>query len=166
MHLSAKASFDASPEQVAAMFADLGFVEKKVRATGAVNQQVDVVGTAEGPFTVTTRRQMPATDVPAQFRALVGGNLEVREVQAWQATAAGSAERHGTIVVEVTGAPVRLTGTLRMRGAVDGTTAVVIDGNLKASIPFFGSAVEQAIAEAMRSAIRAEELAGKAWLAH
>lgn len=165
MHLSAKASFGASPERVAAMFADLEFVEAKVRASGAVAQTADVVGTATGPFTVTTRRQMPTSDVPAQFRALVGGNLEVREVQAWQAPSVGVDGRHGTIVVEVTGAPVRLTGTVRMTATDAGATTVVIDGDLKASIPFFGSAIEQAIADAMQGAIRAEERAGADWLA-
>ncbi len=165
MHLSAKASFDASPERVAAMFADPGFVEAKVRASGAVTQTADVVGTAEGPFTVTTRRQMPTTDVPAQFRALVGGTLEVREVQAWQAPSADLAARQGTIVVEVTGAPVRLTGTIRMTATAASTTSLVLEGDLKASVPFFGSAIEQAIAEAMQGAIRAEERAGAEWLA-
>lgn len=164
MHLSAKTSFDASPERVAAMFADLDFIATKVRATGAVAQKADVVGSSVGRFTVTTRRQMPTTDVPAQFRALVGGTLEVREVQAWQAPAEGADARHGTIVVEVTGAPVRLTGTLRMTS--DGaTTTVAIDGDLKASIPFFASAVEQVIADAMHGAVRAEERAGATWLA-
>ncbi len=163
MNLSAKASFDASPDRVAAMFADLDFVETKVRATGAVVQRADVVGSAAGPFTVTTRREMPTTDVPAQFRALVGGTLEVREVQAWQAPVDGVDGRSGTIVVEVTGAPVRLTGTMRM--SFDGAaTIVVIAGDLKASIPFFSSPVEKAIADAMLGAIRAEERAGAAWL--
>lgn len=164
MHLSAQATYDARPDRVSVMFADHDFVESKVLATGATTQSVDIAGTAPGAFTVTTRRQMPTTDVPAQFRALVGGNLEIREVQAWQA--ASGDVRHGTLVVEVTGAPVRLTGTLRMIATGAGSTTVTIDADLKASIPFFGGAVEKAIAEAMRSAIRAEESAGAAWLAH
>ncbi len=165
MHLSAQASFDASPDRVAAMFADLQFVETKVRATGAVSQQADVVGSPAGPFTVTTRRQMPATDVPAQFRALVGSTLEVREVQAWQAATEGPDARHGTVVVEVTGAPVRLTGTLRLSSADGAVTTLNLEGDLKASIPFFASAVERAIADAMEGAVRAEERAAADWLA-
>ncbi|WP_372595156.1 DUF2505 domain-containing protein [Actinotalea sp.] len=162
MHLSAQATYDAGPDRVAVMFADPEFVRIKVLATGATAQTVDVAGTAAGAFTVTTRRQMPTTDVPPQFRALVGGNLEIREVQAWQAASGDT--RHGTIVVEVTGAPVRLTGTMRMTSPRAGVTAMEISADLKASIPFFASAVEKAIADAMHSAIRAEEDAGAAWL--
>ena len=162
MHLSAQASYQANAARVSAMLADREFVETKVRASGAVAQSIDVAGSNEGAFTITTRRQVPTTDVPAQFRALVGGTLEVREVQAWQAPTANG--RHGTIAVEVTGAPVRLTGTMRMTESGAASTSVVIDADLKASIPFFGGAVEKAIAEAVHSAIRAEEQAGAAWL--
>ena len=163
MHLSAQASYQANAAQVAAMLADREFVETKVRASGAVAQTIDVAGVSDGAFTVTTRRQVPTTDVPAQFRTLVGGTLEVREVQAWQAPTTNG--RHGTIVVEVTGAPVRLTGTMRMTESGAASTTVVIDADLKASIPFFGGAVEKAISDAMHGAFGAEERAGVAWLA-
>ncbi len=163
MHLSAHASYEAGPDRVATMFADPDFVEAKVRATGAVSQTCDVVGTADGAFTVTTRRQMPSTDVPAQFRTIVGGTFEVREIEAWQPGDAGG--RHGTLVVEVTGAPVRLTGTMRLTGTPDGTTTLTVDADVRATIPFFGGAVEKAIVGAITGVVSAEERAGADWLA-
>ena len=74
MHLSAQAQYDATVERVAAMLADPVFVEAKVRASGATSQQVDVVGSSDESFTVTTRRQMPTTSIPSQFRSFVGAS--------------------------------------------------------------------------------------------
>src|SRR5450830_39439 len=90
------------------MLADSEFVAAKVRASGALAQSVAVVGTSDRAFTVTTRRQMPTTGIPAQFRALLGSTLEVRQVEAWEAPSGD--ERLGTVVVEIVGAPVRLSG--------------------------------------------------------
>src|SRR5450756_2213678 len=79
------------------MLADSEFVSAKVRASGALAQSVAVVGTANRAFTVTTRRQMPTTGIPAQLRALIGSTLEVRQVEAWEAPSGD--ERRGTVVV-------------------------------------------------------------------
>ncbi|NTW38835.1 MAG: DUF2505 domain-containing protein [Cellulomonadaceae bacterium] len=144
------------------MLADERFVAAKVRASGALSQTVDVVGTADEAFTVTTRRHVPTTGVPPQFRSLVGASLEVRQVEAWEPP--GPDDRRGTVVVEVTGAPVRMTGTMRMHGDPGGTT-VHFEGELKASVPLFGSVVEEATADAVRAAVAAEERTGVEWLA-
>lgn len=163
MHLSAQARYTADITRVAAMLADEAFVEEKVHASGALSQHVDVVGTSDGAFTVTTRRQMPTTSIPAQFRSLVGTSLEVRQVEAWEGPE--DRERRGTVVVEITGAPVRMTGTMRLRPDADGGTVHRFEGELKASVPLFGAAVEEATAGAVRAAIAAEESTGAVWLA-
>ncbi|WP_308121920.1 DUF2505 domain-containing protein [Actinotalea ferrariae] len=162
MHLSAHARYDADLETVVRMLADEEFVAAKVRASGALSQQVDVVGGPAEAFTVTTRRQMPTDGIPAQFRSLVGASLEVRQVEAWEPPAAG--ERRGTVVVEILGAPVRLTGTLQLVPGDDGATVQRFEGDLKASVPLFAAAVEQATEQAVRAAIAAEERTAAEWL--
>ena len=163
MHLSAQAHYAAEIERVVAMLADDGFVEAKVRASGALSQHVDVVGSSGEAFTVTTRRKMPSTGIPAQFRSLIGNSLEVRQVEAWEPPGAGV--RLGTVVVEITGAPVRMTGRLRLQAEADGTTTQHFEGELKASVPLFAAAVEETTASALRQAIAAEERTAADWLA-
>ncbi|MBO1750982.1 DUF2505 domain-containing protein [Actinotalea sp. BY-33] len=163
MHVSVQTTYDAGIDDVAAMLADEEFVATKVRATGATSQQVDVVGTSAEAFTVTTRRHMPSTDIPAQFRSVVGASVEVRQVEAWEGPEQGA--RRGTVVVEITGAPVRLSGTMRLVGEPDGSTTHHVEGELKASVPLFASAVEQATAGGIREAFAAEGRAGATWLA-
>jgi hypothetical protein len=161
VHVTAEARFAADPATVAAMLADLEFVHSKVAASGALSHTADVVGDDNGAFTVTTRRQMPADAIPAQFRSLVGTNLEVRQVEAWEA--AGPDGRHGTMLVEVIGVPVRFTGTSHLRSEGTGSL-VTVAGDLKAAIPLFGSAIEKATSEALFTAVSAEESAGRDWL--
>ena len=163
MHLSAQARYAADINRVAAMLADEQFVGAKVRASGALSQHIDVVGSSDEAFTVTTRRQMPTTGIPPHFRSLVGTSLEVRQVEAWEAPEEG--ERRGTVVVEITGAPVRMTGTMRLAHDATGGTTHRFEGELRASVPLFAAAVEEATAVAVRSAIAAEERTGADWLA-
>ena len=72
--------------------------------------------------------------------------------------------RDGSLVVEVAGAPVTLRAKVRL---VPGgsSTAMTIDGDLKASIPLLGGQVERAAAPAVIHAIRGEGRTGDRWLA-
>lgn len=162
LQLAATFHYDAPLRRVAEMFADERFVTARIRATGALSYQVDIVGTAAESFTVTTRRRMPVTDIPAQFRSLVGSTLEVRQVDAWEPP--GTGERHGTVVFEITGTPVRLTGKMLLRES-DGTTTAHLTGDLRANLPLFGAAVESAVADAVRLALATEAQVGQDWLA-
>lgn len=163
MNVSARARYEADLDRVSRMLADEEFVAAKVRASGAASQQVDVVGSADEAFTVTTRRQVPTTGIPAQFRSLVGSTLEVRQVEAWEPAVGG--RRAGTVAVEVVGAPVRATGTLELTQQDDGTVTLRVDGEVKASLPLFGAAVEEATVGALQTALAAEERVAAAWLA-
>jgi hypothetical protein len=162
VQLHARLRYDADIARVIAMLADAEFTATKVRATGAISHDVAVVGEADHAFTVTTRRQLPTAGIPAQFRSLVGSTVEIRQVEAWEPPA--GPERRGTVVVEIVGAPVRLTGTLRLVPEADGTTTGHIEGDLRASVPLFGAALEEAMARAVRDVVKAEERAAAVWL--
>jgi hypothetical protein len=87
----------------------------------------------------------------------------VTEVDDWQA-AGSDGSRSGSLTVEIVGAPVRLTGSLRL--TPDGAATVeAIEGDLKASVPMLGSKIEKATEPALLAAIRAEGRAGTSWLA-
>lgn len=163
MQLRARLHYEADIVRVAAMLADGEFIATKVRAAGALSHSVAVVGDPERAFTVTTRRRMPTAGIPHQVASVVGSSLEIRQVEAWEAPV--GLERHGTIVVEIVGAPVRLTGTIRLVGDADGGTTGHLEGELRASVPVFGAALEEATARAVHDTIDAEERAAATWLA-
>jgi hypothetical protein len=166
VHVRVDLRFAAPVSAVAAMLADVGYARARVEASGGRVEQADVTGTAGGALTVTTRRSLPTDQIPPQARSFVGSTLEVRHIEAWEAPTPDDDTRRGTVVVEISGAPVRLTGTVTL--APDGTpdaSVLTYDGELKASVPLFGSAIEQAAVGAVRSALEAEQDAGTRWLA-
>ncbi len=162
MLLRATVHYAADPARVAAMMADEEFVAARVRAAGAHPHGVAVVGGPASAFTVTSRRQVATAGIPAQFRPLVGSSLEVREVEAWEGV--DGEGRVGTLVAEIVGAPVRLTGSLRLTADGAGASTVQVEADLRATVPIFGSAIEQAAARSVARIVAAEEHAGAQWL--
>lgn len=164
MHLSVTLDLATDAHAAGRMLADPRYVEAKVVASGALEHQVDVTGTADEAFTVTTRRALPSDQIPAQVRGFVGNRIDVRLVEAWDA-AAPDGGRTGTVVVEIAGAPVRLTGRCTLQPVGPAATRLVYDGDLHAAIPLFGSAVEEAAARAIRGALGVEQQVAAQWLA-
>lgn len=163
MHLQVTVPVPTDPRTAGTMLADPVYVRAKVIASGAEVLHVDVAPAEDGALTVTTRRALPTDQIPANVRAFVGSTLEVRQVEAWE-PAAADGSRTGTVAVEIAGAPVRLTGTVALRAA-DGGSSITYDGELKANVPLFGSAVEQAAAKAVRGALDAEAGVAREWVA-
>jgi hypothetical protein len=163
VHLQVTVPVPADPRTAGTMLADPVYVRAKVIASGAEVLHVDVAPAEDGALTVTTRRALPTDQIPANVRAFVGSTLEVRQVEAWE-PAAADGTRTGTVAVEIAGAPVRLTGTVALTAA-EGGSVITYDGDLKANVPLFGSAVEQAAAKAVRGALEAEAGVAREWVA-
>jgi hypothetical protein len=163
VHLQVTLSVGTDPRTAATMLADPVYVRAKVRASGAEELAADVTPGEGGAFTVTTRRSLPTDLIPANIRAFVGARLEVRQAEAWEGPAEDGTRR-GTVALEIIGAPVRLTGTVELRAAGAGSE-IVYDGELKASVPLFGAAVEEAAAKAVRGALEAEQDVAREWVA-
>lgn len=164
MEFSAQVDFPASAVAVAAMFATEAYVQEKTAAMGAPPGTVEIVEGPGGAVTITTRRELPATDIPASYRSLVGGALEVHQVDAWEAPRSDGGRR-GTVAFEIKGAPVIVTGTLELAATSEAASSLRLKGDIKASIPFFGKAVEKALADNVHRAVEVERQVGHRWLA-
>jgi uncharacterized protein YndB with AHSA1/START domain len=163
VHLTAELRYDADPAAVFAMLTDPAFQERKLAATGALEHDVTIEARADGGAVVRSRRTMPTDEVPDLVRNLVGQTLTVVQVEDWGPPAADGG-RAGTVTVDVSGAPVRLTGTLRLAPAAAGTVESIA-GDLKARVPLVGGRIEKAAEPAIRLAIEVEEREGRVWLA-
>lgn len=155
MHLDALLGYTAGPDAVAALLADRTFVEEVCAASSARAWEVDVSGSADGPFTVTTERTLPTDGIPEAFRRFIGETLRVRQVDRWEAPAADGT-RSGTIHLEVVGSPVSATAATSLRAGGSGTEQPV-SGELKASVPLIGGRVERAAEPALVAALRDQE---------
>lgn len=165
MHLSVDLHYPAGLDEVSRMLASEAFVRWRAQRTGGPQSLVDladVTGSLQEGFSVVVRRTLPTDQIPGHLRAFVGNALEIRQAEAWEpATPDG---RRGTVSLEITGAPVRMTGTITLTELPDGRTRQTYDGDLKATVPLFAAAVEDAAAGAVRATLASEEQAGVEWL--
>jgi len=164
VHLTVELTYAAAVDDVVAMLADEAFVRWRAgRGLGGSVEQTDVTGSPADGFTIAVRRTLPTDQIPAQVRPFVGDRLEIRQAEVWEAREGDL--RTGTIAVEIAGAPVRVTGTVRLEPLPDGGTRQVYDGEVRATVPLFGAAVAEAAARAVRTTLEAEGAAGREWLA-
>ena len=85
-------------------------------------------------------RELPA-EVPAFAKALVGDTIRLEETRRYGAPDEDGS-RVGTVEVGFGSAPLRLTGTLTL-APTDTGSAVRLDGEVKASVPFIGGKIER-----------------------
>jgi uncharacterized protein YndB with AHSA1/START domain len=161
MHVRTELTYDAPPDDVFDMLTDDAFVARKARATGALSYVVDITDDGHR-VTVELRRVMPPV-VPDYVRRFVGDTVDIDQIDVWEPAQDGT--RKGTFTAKISGAPVSMSGTLSLEPAPGGHAVEVLEADVKASIPFLGGKVEQAVAEAVMHAARKEEEVGRGWLA-
>ena len=161
MRLSVEQSLPVRPDELMTLMSDEKFVvfRASVESTTVEGSVVDPA--ADGSLRITLRRTMPSSQIAVQVRAFVGSRLEVRHVEVWEPPKPG--RWFGTVAVEITGTPVRMSGTVSLAETPEGCT-VTYEGTVTASLPVFGAAVEEAAAATLRSVLDAEEERVRAWL--
>ena len=162
MRVTAEIHYAAEPNVVFAMLTDKAFQDRKLGQTGALSWTVEV-RTEAGGAVLTSTRALPTDQVPDAFRSLIGSQITISQTETW-GPADPSGARTGTLLIEVAGAPIKMTATLSLSASGSGTVELV-DGELKARVPLVGGRIERAAEPAVRAAIDAEERIGQAWLA-
>lgn len=166
MRINYEHHFDASIEDVVAMFSNEEFVAQRARASGAAGSDVLVDTEDDGAFTVVIRRTIPADAIPSEFRAFVGSQLHVRYTEVWAApdTSREDDGREGTFAMEIPGTPGHARGAVVLKRTTRGT-AFGIAGEVQASVPLVGPMVERAVASAIQTALPQELAEADNWLA-
>ncbi len=151
----------ATVEQVYALSTDPKFRGAVCEATRALDYDVDVDEHADGTATVTVRRTMPA-EVPDFVKRFVGETLDVVQTEEWGAPD-NVGQRTANLMVQVTGQPVKMTGTVTI-GAVGQGARTSIRGDLRVSMPFVGKKIEPEIANGILAAAAKEQQTADEWL--
>ncbi len=162
MRITETLHYDAPPEVVFEMLCDPAYQERKCVEAGALRHTVSV--TRQGAGTrIVAARELPTEHLPDFARSLVGTQLRTTETWDWDAPAEDGS-RSGELRVDVSGAPVTFRGRTRLEPSTH-STALVVDGDLKASVPLVGGRVEKAAAPAVLDALRSEGRTGQRWIA-
>ena len=156
--LSAQLQLPADPAAAYALLTDPDYVRAVGEATGGQDVTVTVTPTEDGGAIVASHRVLPA-ELPSYAKAVVGDSLKLTETRTFGAAAADGS-RTGTAEVTFDGAPVRITGTLRLAAAGAGTE-LALDAQVSAGIPFVGGKIERFAAEQIeRFMAKEEQVAG------
>lgn len=150
-------SYDASPEEVAAMLADRDFREQVCKAMDSTRHDVSVEGAGKGMKVVVDQTQ-PARGIPSFAKKFVGDSIQIVQRESW------SSETAATLLLEIPGKPGQLDGDIRLAVDGDGTVETVA-GDLKVKVPVVGGKLEGLVADLLKSALRTEQKVGRAWLA-
>lgn len=164
MELSVDQHVQADTLTVLSVLTDEGFITFAGRGTGVSVVDATVTGAPDGDVVAAVRRSVPSSMIPAQARAFVGTNIEIRHVEAWSSPKEGlTGPRYGTFAAEVAGAPVQVTGNVHLAPDDDGTT-ISFDLEVRSAMPLVGAIVEKATGNVVRLAL--DELGGavRRWL--
>ncbi len=162
MKFTHRHTFAADAATVIAMLASQEFAHHRAQASGSKAADAIIDGTADQDFTVSIRREVPATSIPQEFQSFVGSSLDVKYVEAWEAP--GKAERVGTFAVDIAGTPGRVTGALELTDTDTGSE-LFMTGEAKVSVPLFGPMIEKTVGEGVLTAFKAELASADEWLA-
>jgi hypothetical protein len=152
--LSAQLVIPADPGATFALMTDPGYVEEVAAGTGGSDTEVSVTLGDDGSATVVSARTLPA-DLPSYAKALVGEHLRLTETRVF-GPADADGTREGTVTVGFDGAPVTVTGTLRLVAAGE-VTDVDVAMSVKASVPFVGGKIEKFAADEIHKFLDKEQ---------
>lgn len=151
----------AAPE-VFRMLCTQAFQERKCEDAGALSWQVEVTETSDGAIVRTTRR-MPTDDFPALLRKFVPHGVTSTETITWGPEQADGS-RLGELHVAIHGVPAKMSGTVVLRAAGDGTE-IVVDAEFTAHLPVVRRKIESASVPIILQVIEAEVQTGQSWAA-
>ena len=160
---SLTAQLDIATDLVTAysLVTDESYVNDVATATGGTDVTVSVTPTHGGGADVVSSRTLPA-DVPSYAKAMIGETIALTETREF-GPAAADGSRTGTITVAFAGAPVVITGTLRL-SAGGGGTLVAVEMTIKAAVPFVGGKIEEMAKEQTVRYLGKEQELGRRWL--
>jgi Protein of unknown function (DUF2505) len=165
MHTTIDLRFTVPTDDVVHLVNNDAFVHYKAERAGSRVLHVDITPGADGSYMSAIRRVIATDQIPTQVSSFVGNELELRQIEAWAEPTEGiNGRRFGTAAVEITGAPVRMTGSIVLEPA-EGGSVMTYTGEIKSPIPLFGASVEQAADSAIRQALITEASYAEEWLA-
>jgi len=164
MKIRHEAKYAASADAVFAALVDAEFLTRKSEAIRAADIGVSTEPTAEGGAVTTLRRRVEL-DLPGfAKKALGGGTVMLVDTQEWKpadpdgnrtAAASGTLEGHsggfaGTVSILATGAEI---------------ATVVVEGDVKISVPLIGGKLEKMTAGMITNMLDSDQRVLTTWLA-
>jgi hypothetical protein len=162
MDVSDSHTYAAPVDAVLDMFADPDAVVARYEGMG--HRDVEILETSRTDDAVTVRTsRVVEVDLPGFARKVLSPTNTMVQTDTW--SAAGDGSWDGTVAVEVKGAPVKMSGTMRLEPDGDDTT-MHITLSMSVKVPLVGGKIaDWAGKNDVPKTMAAEFAAGDAWLA-
>ena len=162
MDVSDSHTYAAPVDAVLDMFADPDAVVARYEGMG--HRDVEVLETSRTDDAVTVRTsRVVEVDLPGFARKVLSPTNTMVQTDEW--SAAGDGSWDGTVEVEVKGAPVKMSGTMRLEPDGDETT-MQLTLSMSVKVPLVGGKIaDWAGKNDVPRTMAAEFAAGDAWLA-
>lgn len=147
----------ATIREVHDMLADPAFREKVCVLQGDLRHVVRIERDQD-QMVVEVDRVQPATGVPSVAKSYVGDEIQIVQRESWSSPAKAD------VTITIPGKPAQITGTMllsEVRGGVEQHVRLAV----KVGIPLLGRKLEGMISQLLTYAMKAENHAGKEWLA-
>lgn len=156
MQLSHTTTYAADVAEVFAMLADETFRQRSAVARGVLTADVSVVRTDDG-MSVRIDQLQPTRGVPEVARRFVAETVRLVQLEEWSDPSAG------TVVVELAGLPVTVTGTVRLEADGDRTHQTV-EAEVDVRVPLVGARLAGFVGGLVAAGMDTEQQVGEAWL--
>jgi len=153
-----------SVTQVHGALSDPQYLRDRLRELGGgATAEIVEHETTDTGVRYAVRQGVPIDKLPAVVQQLVGANLVVDRTESWRR----ADERHctGEIAARVAGVPGAITGSMWLRDLADGGSELVVEGEVKVSLPLVGGKIEALAAEQLGGLLAAESEFTSEWLA-
>ena len=162
MDVSDSHTYAAPLDSVLDMFGDPDAVVARYEGMGHRDVEVLECTRTDDSLRVRTSRVVEV-DLPGFARKVLSPTNTMVQTDQW--TAAGDGTWDGTVAVDVQGAPVKMSGTMRLEPAGDGTT-MHLTLSMSVKVPLVGGRIaDWAGKNDVPATMAAEFAAGDAWLA-
>lgn len=140
MAFSGDKVYSASVEVVAALFVDPAVVQARYEAAGDRDLEILDCGADGDDLVVHTRRTVDVEGLPGFAAKVIKPTNTMEQVDVWDAPDADGA-RNGTFTIDVKGAPVKVSGTMRLEPTADGGTRHTVSGRFDVKVPLVGGKI-------------------------
>ena len=138
-------------EALFCFFSDPEKIKAKFEGVGARNVQVLESSEQGGVFRVRTQREMPA-EVPGILKKFFGEWNKVVQTESWRKE---GSSRRSEFQIDVSGAPVKMHGTMELRPEGEGCVNDV-KLSISSGVPLLGKKIVELVAETSRKGMASE----------
>ncbi|MFM8304885.1 MAG: DUF2505 domain-containing protein [Actinomycetota bacterium] len=140
MAFSGETIYAASVETVAALFVDPAVVAARYEAAGDRDLEILDCGPDGDDLVIHTRRTVEVEGLPGFATKVITPTNTMEQVDCWDAPDASGA-RQGSFTIDVKGAPVKASGTMRLEPTADGGTRHTVTGSFAVKVPLVGGRI-------------------------